>query len=94
MSDRFDQLVAHHGSLKARCALQRMHLSETTREIEGHLAGVDRGVTRVRKIVRNPLWIAGGVGALMLLGPRRVLGWATRSALFYSTAKRVLRRAR
>jgi hypothetical protein len=34
--------------------------------------------------------IAGGVALVALLGPRRVLGWATRSALFYSTAKRVM----
>jgi YqjK-like protein len=94
VSERLDQLVAQHGSLKQRCATERMQLVQSAREIEGHLAGVDRGVNAVRKVMRNPLWIAGGVALVTFLGPRRLLGWATRSALFYSTAKRVMRMVR
>ena len=94
MSERFEQLVAQHGALKRRCADQRTQLAESAREIESHLAGVDRSVAAVRNVVRNPWWIAGGVAVVTLLGPRRLLGWATRGALFYSTAKRVLRMVR
>lgn len=94
MSERFDQLVAQQGNLRMRCAAQRRHLAQSAREIETHLVGVDRSVNTVRKVVRNPLWIAGGVALVTLLGPRRLLGWATRGALFYSTAKRVVRMVR
>ena len=94
MSERFDQLNVHHSSLRARCALQRLHLAQTTQEIESQLSGIDRGVGVVRRVARRPALIMGGVALVALLGPRRILGWATRGALFYSTAKRVLRMVR
>ena len=94
MSERFDQLNANHANLRASCALQRLHLAQTTQEIESQLSGIDRGVSVVRKVARSPALIMGGVAIVALLGPRRVLGWVTRGALFYSTAKRVLRMVR
>lgn len=84
----------HHGNLRARCALQRLHLEQTTQEIESQLSGIDRGVSVVRRVARSPALIMGGVAIVALVGPRRVLGWATRAALFYSTAKRFLRMVR
>jgi hypothetical protein len=94
VSERFDQLNMHHGNLRARCALQRLHLEQTTQEIESQLSGIDRGVSVVRRVARSPALIMGGVAIVALVGPRRVLGWATRAALFYSTAKRFLRMVR
>lgn len=94
MSERFDQLNARHDRLRASCAVQRLELAQTAREIEEHLSGLDRGVNAVRAVVRNRAIVAGGVAIVAMLGPRRLLGWATRGALFYSTAKRALRMVR
>lgn len=91
MSDRFDQLTTHHSNLRARCALQRQHLAMTAHEIEQQLSGVDRGVTLVRNFARSPALVMGGVAIVALLGPKRLLRWASRGALFYTTARRLLR---
>jgi hypothetical protein len=91
MSDRFDQLSVHHGNLRAHCALQRQHLAKTALEIESQLGGVDRGVSLVRNVVRSPALIMGGVALVALVGPKRLLRWASRGALFYTTARRLLR---
>ena len=91
MSDRFDQLTAHHSNLRVRCALQRQHLANVGKEIEQQLSGVDRGVKLVRNVVRSPALVMGGVAVIALLGPKRLLRWASRGALFYTTARRLLR---
>lgn len=91
MSDRFDQLTSHHSNLRARCALQRQHLAKTAHEIETQLSGIDRGVNLVRNIVRSPALIMGGVAIVALVGPKRLLRWASRGALFYTTGRRLLR---
>jgi YqjK-like protein len=94
MSERFDQLNAHHGNLKARLAVQRQHLSQQAQEIESRLSSLDRGIGAIRTAARNPALIVGGIALVAWAGPKRLLGWATRGALFYSTAKRVLRMVR
>jgi len=91
MSDRFDQLAAHHSNLRARCALQRQHLAQTARDIEGQLSGVDRGVTLARNIVRSPVAVMGGIAIIAFIGPKRLMRWVSRGALFYTTARRLLR---
>jgi hypothetical protein len=92
VSERFSQLTAHHSNLRARCAVQRRQLGETADDIERHLRGVDRGVRFVRGVMRNPAIIIGAAALIALLGPKRLLGWASRGAVLYSTVKR-LRRA-
>jgi hypothetical protein len=91
MSERFDQLVAHHSNLRARCAVQRQHLGETADQIEGQLSRVDRGISIARSIVRRPVMIVAGVALIALLGPKRLLRWAGRGAILYSTTRRLLR---
>jgi YqjK-like protein len=90
VSERFDQLVAKHKSLRARIDLERHHLGQTVQHIEQQLGGVDRGVTVVRNLVSKPALIVGGVALLALIGPRRVLRWLSRGAMFVATARRVM----
>jgi hypothetical protein len=89
MSERFNQLQSHHASLRAQCAVQREHLGETADDIERRLAGVDRGVKVVRGLMRKPMLIVGAVALIAILGPRRLIGWASRGAVLYSTARRL-----
>jgi hypothetical protein len=89
MSERFDQLNAKHRDLRERGAVQRAHLAQTAEEIEGQLGKVDRGVSVVRRVARNPVLIVAGIAIVTLVGPRRLLSFASRALVFYSTARRV-----
>jgi hypothetical protein len=89
MSKRFDQLSAKHRALLERCALQRAHLGETANDIDAQLGNVDRSVAVVRRIVSQPVLIVGGIALVVLAGPKRLLRFASRAVLFYSTARRV-----
>jgi hypothetical protein len=59
--------------------------------IENQLSGLDRGIARTTRILKNPAVIVGGVALVAMVGPKRLLRWATKGALLYSTAKRFLR---
>lgn len=91
MSKRFDQLSAHHSNLLARCAVQRRQLGESAEEIEHELGRLDRGVAVVRRVLRSPAMIGGAIAVVALVGPRRMLRWATSGLMWYSTARSLLR---
>ena len=91
MSRRFDQLSAHHSNLLARCAVQRLQLGESAEEIEHELGRVDRGLAAVRRVLRHPVMIGGAVAVVALVGPRRLLRWATSGLMWYSTARSLIR---
>jgi hypothetical protein len=91
VSQRFDQLSAHHSNLLARCAVQRRQLGESAEEIEHELGRVDRGLAAVRRVLRHPAMIAGAVAIVALVGPRRLLRWATSGLMWYSTARSLIR---
>ena len=91
MSERFNQLKSQHSNLRLRAAVQRRQLGETMHEIEGQLGGLDRGISVATRLVKSPAVIAGAVAIFALVGPRRLMRWATRGALVYSTAKRIMR---
>jgi hypothetical protein len=91
VSQRFDQLSSHHSNLLARCAVQRRQLGESAEEIEHELGRVDRGLAAVRRVLRHPAMIAGAVAIVALVGPRRLLRWATSGLMWYSTARSLIR---
>ena len=91
MSQRYDQLNAHHSHLLARIAVQRRHLAETSEEIEHELGRVDRGIAAVRRVLSSPALIGGAIAVVALVGPRRLLRWSTKGLMFYSTARQLLR---
>lgn len=90
-SERFNQLTAKHSNLRLRSAVQRRELGATMNEIEHHLSGLDRGIGAAQRWIRNPAVIVGGVALVALVGPKRLMRWATRGALIYSTARRFIR---
>jgi YqjK-like protein len=91
VSRRFDQLSAHHSNLLARCAVQRRQLGESGEEIEHELGKLDRGVAVVRSVLRHPAMIGGAIAVVALVGPKRLLRWATSGLMLYSTARNLLR---
>ena len=90
-SERFNQLAAKHSNLRLRSAVQRRELGDTMHEIEHHLSGLDRGIGTVQRLIKNPAVIVGAVALVALVGPKRLVGWASRGALIYSTARRFMR---
>jgi hypothetical protein len=91
MSQRFDQLHAHHSNLLARIAVQRRELAETSEEIEHELGRVDRGVAAIRRVLGSPVLIGGAIAVVALVGPRRLLRWSSKGLMLYSTARQLLR---
>ncbi|MGH8176001.1 MAG: YqjK family protein [Steroidobacter sp.] len=91
MSERFDQLQARHNELTLRAALERRQLAGTAAEIKQRLGAVDQAVNIMRGLARNPIVIAGGVAVLAMIGPRRLLRWASHSALLVTTARSAMR---
>jgi YqjK-like protein len=90
-SERFNQLAAKHNNLRLRMAVQRRELGATMHDIEHQLGGVDRGIARVSRVLRNPAVIVGGVAIVAMVGPKRLVRWLTKGAMLYSTAKRLIR---
>lgn len=90
-SDRAVLLAQRHSVLRARCAIQRTQLAETTQHLQARLSRIDHGIDVLRRYATQPLLIAGGLALLTMLGPRRVLRWASSSAVLFTTGKRVLR---
>jgi hypothetical protein len=90
-SERFNQLAAKHSNLRLRAAVQRRELGATMNDIEHQLSGVDRGISRVSRVLKNPVVIVGGVALVAMVGPKRLMRWVTKGALLYSTAKRFIR---
>jgi hypothetical protein len=91
MSQRYDQLNAHHSNLLARIAVQRQQLGETADEIEHELGRIDRGLAAVRRVLSSPVLICGAIGVVALIGPRRLARWSTKGLMLYSTVRQLLR---
>lgn len=94
MSERFDQLTSRHRELRLRSAVQRRALGEIAEDIEVSLSGVDRSVSTVRNFARHPAAIVGALGVLTLIGPRRLLAYASRGAVLWATARNLIRATR
>jgi hypothetical protein len=92
VSARFEQLSARHQRLRLASEVQRRELGVAASELEERLGRVDRGVAAVRKFVRHPAVIMGGLAALALIGPRRILGVASRGAMYMSLARALLKK--
>lgn len=90
MSQRFDQLKSRHSQLLLRTAAQRRQLADTAGDLEHELGRIDRGLATLRRAVRSPAVLIGGAVIVGLLGPKRLLGWAARGLMYYSTARRLI----
>jgi hypothetical protein len=92
MSTRLEQLSARRRMLQARCASQRAEIAGEGAAVSAGAARVDQAVLVIRRL--GPLFVAAGVVAAVLVGPRRLLGVARQAlpiALMASRAMRMLR---
>jgi hypothetical protein len=91
MSERFDQLSARHRQLRLRSEVQRRELSGVIEDVKQRLSSVDQSVAALRRFVRHPAVIAGGVAFVAMIGPRRLLSVASRGAMWLPLARELVR---
>jgi hypothetical protein len=91
MSERRQRLAQRRAALLAHSEIQRTELAQHTQQIETRLASVDRGITLVRRYAAQPLMLVAAATVLIGVGPRRLLRWAGRSAVFITAGRRVMR---
>lgn len=91
MSDRQRELAERRRALCAQSAIQREHLGRTVEDIESRLVGIDRGIEIARAVIKKPVVLAGAIGLVALIGPRRLLRIAGKSAVLFATGRRVMR---
>ncbi len=91
MNERTRTLAQRRSALRAHCALQREELAHIADSIEGRLGAVDHGINLVRRYATRPALLVGGIALLTLIGPRRLLSWAGRGAVFLTAGRRIFR---
>jgi hypothetical protein len=89
MSARTEQLAQKRRDLQMQCALQRQQVAYLSDNIEARLTTVDRVLNVVSSIARNPLAMVGIVAGTMMLGPWRIMRWASQGVLLFKVARRV-----
>lgn len=81
------ELARRREALRARSSAQREALAQAAAPFTGKLATLDR----VTQALRSHPVVAGlAVGALALLGPRRLLNWALRALSMAALVRRVI----
>jgi hypothetical protein len=91
MSERQRELAARREALRGEAALQREFLGRAVQDVESRLVGLDRGIDIVRRVASKPVVLAGGIALIALIGPRRLLSVAGKSAMLFATGRRVMR---
>jgi hypothetical protein len=92
MSSRLEQVVARRRMLQAECARQRGEIADVGAAVGEGAAKVDRAVVAIRRL--GPLFVAAGVVAAVVLGPRRLLGFTRQALPIALLASRAIRRLR
>jgi hypothetical protein len=94
MSDRRAELEYRRRELLAKSAAQRKLLTSSAGEIESRLHGLDHVIHLARRFVAQPVLLASALTVVMLIGPKRLLSWAGRGLVLFSTGRRLLKRVR
>jgi hypothetical protein len=89
MSSRLEQVVARRRMLQAECARQREEIAGVGEAIGAGAERVDRAVVVIRRL--GPVFVAAGVVAAVMVGPRRLLGFARQALPVALLASRSLR---
>ena len=88
---RLAELTARRQELIRRSADERLQLTGEVRAIAATLQIADRISMLLGRLMHRPVLAALGAGAVLLLGPQRVIGYAMRTFAVWATARRLLR---
>ena len=87
MIDHLNELRDRRLSLQRRSTVERMRVTECARELAEKGAIVDRAVSVARGVPLQPI-LLGVAAVVLLVGPGRLLGWATRGVALVGMARR------
>jgi YqjK-like protein len=82
-STRLGELIARRESLIARAARERDEFSQLLGDLGHHARRADVRINHVQHVLTNPLVIAGVVGVVALVGPRRLFAAARGSGALW-----------
>jgi YqjK-like protein len=82
-SARLGELVARREALIDRATRERDQLAELLGEVRHHALRADARITHAQRVLTHPLVIAGVVGAVVLVGPRRLFSTARSSGVLW-----------
>lgn len=82
-SARLGELVARRELLIARAAHERDELAQLLGEVGHHAQRADARISQAQRLLTHPFMIAGVVGAIVVVGPRRLFTSAKRSGVFW-----------
>ena len=89
--DRIALLAERRAELLSRSTRLRNSLALETVRLSGQMSLFDRGFSLARSVTRQPVLLAAGALLLLSLRPLRAMRWATRGALLFSLARRLIR---
>ena len=78
MSKRLIELAERRQRLIALAASQRSEFSRNLSPLKAGCAVADKGVKAVRYLQQHPALVAGGVGLMVALRPRKAFNWLKR----------------
>lgn len=91
MSTRTRELDERRKQLQLRCAMQRQHFANEVQGIERSLQTVDRIAGVARRVLGEPLVIAGLLTGAVVVGPSRLLRTISRGLLLAAALQRLWR---
>ncbi|HEY5808181.1 MAG TPA: YqjK family protein [Povalibacter sp.] len=91
MSERSVSLAQRRSALRTHCTIQRAELARQVAQVEARLGPVDRGINIFRYYASQPLLIGGAIALFTALGPKRLVRWISRGAVFFTAGRRVMR---
>jgi hypothetical protein len=92
VSKRLIELAERRERLIALAALQRSGFSRNLSPFKAGCAVADKGVMAVRYLQQHPALVAGGVGLLVALRPRKAFGWLRRGWFAWRVVQKLRQR--
>jgi hypothetical protein len=83
------ELEQRRMALQECSSAQRILIAESTAALAARGMVLDRAVAVARGIAARPLVFGSIVALAVVVGPRRILGWAARAAAFYGLTRRL-----
>jgi hypothetical protein len=82
-------LARKRRDLQVRCAMQRQEAGHLGSQIEAQLVIADRVIGIASIVTKRPVIVFAAIAGTLLLGPWRILRWASHGALLFTAARKV-----
>ncbi|HYM34649.1 MAG TPA: YqjK family protein [Steroidobacteraceae bacterium] len=89
MKSTAKQLAMRRQELLALGEQQRLQLVAQGNDVEMRLTNIDRVIDVVRSFATRPIVLIAAAAGAILLGPRRILTWVSRGAMFLTMFRKL-----